>query len=74
MTTFEIIQVLPGHKRSVNAVKFSLDGRKVVSCGSDFKMKVIDLRTGTILFSKGEIGNKNKPAKMGNVIFAIFFT
>ena len=53
LVTFDLIQALPGHKRTVNAVKFSLDGKKVVSCGSDFKMKVIDLQTGTILFSKG---------------------
>ena len=50
-----IIQELPAHKRQVNGVKFSCDAKRVVSCGSDFYMKVIDLQTGTILFSKGKI-------------------
>jgi WD40 repeat protein len=39
----------------VNGVKFSPDAKRVVSCGSDFYMKVIDLKTGSILFSKGPI-------------------
>ena len=37
----------------VNGVMFSPDAKRVVSCGSDFYMKVIDLKTGSILFSKG---------------------
>ena len=48
-----VIQELPTHKRQVKAVKFSPDGTRVVSCGSDFCLKVIDLKTGSILFSKG---------------------
>ena len=51
---YSIIQELPAHKRQVNGVKFSCDAKRVVSCGSDFYMKVIDLQTGTILFSKGK--------------------
>ena len=39
----------------VNGVKFSPDAKRVVSCGSDFYMKVIDLKTGSILFSKGPL-------------------
>ena len=53
-----IIQELPAHKRQVNGVKFSCDAKRVVSCGSDFYMKVIDLQTGTILFSKGKLSIK----------------
>lgn len=53
LETYCIIQELPAHKRQVNGVKFSSDAKRVVSCGSDFYMKVIDLQTGTILFSKG---------------------
>ena len=52
---YSIIQELPAHKRQVNGVKFSCDAKRVVSCGSDFYMKVIDLQTGTILFSKGKL-------------------
>ena len=52
--THNRIQELPTHRRQVNAVQFSLDGRKVVSCGSDFYMKVIELKTGSILFSRGK--------------------
>ena len=37
----------------VNSVRFSFDGTRVASVGSDFYMKVIDLKTGSILFSKG---------------------
>ena len=47
-------QELPAHTRQVNGVKFSPDAKRVVSCGSDFYMKVIDLKTGSILFSKGK--------------------
>ena len=53
LKTASIILELPSHKRQVNGVKFSPDAKRVVSCGSDFFMKVIDLRTGSILFSKG---------------------
>lgn len=50
-----IIQELPSHERQVNGVKFSPDARRVVSCGSDFYLKVIDLGTGSILFSKSRV-------------------
>ena len=49
-----VILELPSHSRQVNGVKFSPDAKRVVSCGSDFFLKVIDLRTGSILFSKGK--------------------
>jgi factor associated with neutral sphingomyelinase activation len=49
-----IIQELPSHKRQVNKVQFSPDGARVVSCGSDFYLKVIDLKSGSIVFSKGD--------------------
>ena len=55
LESYSIIQELPAHKRQVNGVKFSCDAKRVVSCGSDFYMKVIDLQTGTILFSKGKL-------------------
>ena len=54
LESYSIIQELPAHKRQVNGVRFSSDAKRVVSCGSDFYMKVIDLQTGTILFSKGK--------------------
>ena len=47
------IQELPSHARQVNGVKFSPDAKRVVSCGSDFFLKVIDIKTGHILLSKG---------------------
>ena len=53
LESYSIIQELPAHNRQVNGVRFSSDAKRVVSCGSDFYMKVIDLQTGTILFSKG---------------------
>ena len=53
MQTHTIIMELPAHRRQVNAVRFSFDGTRVASVGSDFYMKVIDLKTGSILFSKG---------------------
>lgn len=52
LESFNIIQELPAHTRQVNGVSFSPDTNRVVSCGSDFFLKVIDLKTGTILFSK----------------------
>ncbi|CAB4066679.1 NSMAF [Lepeophtheirus salmonis] len=52
LRSHSIIQELPSHRRCVNAVRFSPDSTRVISCGSDFYMKVIDLKTGTILFSK----------------------
>ena len=54
LESYSIIQELPAHNRQVNGVRFSSDAKRVVSCGSDFYMKVIDLQTGTILFSKGK--------------------
>ena len=50
LESYSIIQELPAHKRQVNGVKFSCDAKRVVSCGSDFYMKVIDLQTGTIMY------------------------
>ena len=55
LESYALIQELPAHKRQVNGVKFSSDAKRVVSCGSDFYMKIIDLQTGTILFSKSEL-------------------
>jgi len=52
LKTASVILELPSHTRQVNGVKFSPDAQRVLSCGSDFFMKVIDLRTGSILFSK----------------------
>lgn len=40
-------------RRQVSSVKFSPDATRVASVGSDFYMKVIDLKTGSIIFSKG---------------------
>ena len=54
LESYSVIQELPAHKRQVNGVKFSCDAKRVVSCGSDFYMKVIDLQTGTILLSRGK--------------------
>ena len=66
LESYYIIQELPAHKRQVNGVRFSSDAKRVVSCGSDFYMKVIDLQTGTILFSKGKIYS-------GYFLFSIVF-
>lgn len=52
LNSYQMIQELQRHKRQVKSVRFSHDGTRVASCGSDFKMKVIDLKTGSILFSK----------------------
>ena len=46
------IQELPSHTRQVNGVRFSPNSKRVVSCGSDFFLKVIDIKTGCVLFSK----------------------
>ena len=43
---------LPSHRRSVNCVKLSSCGHKIVSGASDMSIKVFDLRTGTVVFSK----------------------
>jgi len=37
----------------VRSVKFSPDATLVASAGSDFYIRVIDLKTGSIVFSKG---------------------
>lgn len=40
------------HTGPVAAVSFSPDGNKVASCSEDQTLKVLDVRTGTVLFSK----------------------
>lgn len=47
-----ILIIIAGHKESVSALSFSPDGTKLVSCSDDQSLKVIDLCTGTIVFSK----------------------
>uniref|UniRef100_A0A131YA21 Putative neutral sphingomyelinase n-smase activation associated factor fan n=1 Tax=Ixodes ricinus TaxID=34613 RepID=A0A131YA21_IXORI len=41
------------HDGSVSGVSFSPDGNRVASCSEDETLKVVDVRTGTVLFSKG---------------------
>uniref|UniRef100_A0A131Z2H8 Factor associated with neutral sphingomyelinase activation n=1 Tax=Rhipicephalus appendiculatus TaxID=34631 RepID=A0A131Z2H8_RHIAP len=40
------------HKGSVSAVSFSPDGYRVASCSEDKFLKVLDVQTGTVLFTK----------------------
>ncbi|KAL3186634.1 hypothetical protein MRX96_001975 [Rhipicephalus microplus] len=42
----------PIHKGSVSAVSFSPDGYRVASCSEDKFLKVLDVQTGTVLFTK----------------------
>ena len=48
----KVIQEVAAHTRQVQAIKFSPNNRTIVSCGSDFKVKVIDIVYGTVVFSK----------------------
>jgi len=43
---------LPSHSRQVNAVALAPGGEKILSGGSDMGIKVFDLKTGTVVFSK----------------------
>ncbi|KAK9510830.1 hypothetical protein O3M35_005530 [Rhynocoris fuscipes] len=52
LTSYSTVKNLPGHKNSVNGIDFSNDGTKLVTCSDDQTLKVYDLCTGTILFSK----------------------
>ena len=49
-----MIQEVAAHSRQVQAIRFSPNNRTIVSCGSDFKVKVIDIVYGTVVFSKCE--------------------
>jgi len=51
-SSWSVQQQLPSHARQVNALAFSPAGTQVISAGSDFYMKVFDLKTGTVIFSK----------------------
>ena len=50
-----MIQEVAAHSRQVQAIRFSPNNRTIVSCGSDFKVKVIDIVYGTVVFSKCEL-------------------
>ena len=50
----QVIQEVAAHSRQVQAIRFSPNNRTIVSCGSDFKVKVIDIVYGTVVFSKCE--------------------
>jgi len=43
---------LPSHSRQVNCVALAPDGSRILSGGSDMGIKVFDLKTGTVVFSK----------------------
>ncbi|XP_014249763.1 protein FAN-like isoform X1 [Cimex lectularius] len=52
LKSFSIVKSLPGHKEAVNSIQFSADGTKLVTCSDDRTLKVYDLCTGTVVFSK----------------------
>uniref|UniRef100_A0A146LEF4 Protein FAN n=2 Tax=Lygus hesperus TaxID=30085 RepID=A0A146LEF4_LYGHE len=52
LKSFSIVKNLPGHKESVNGIDFSPDGTRLVTCSDDRTLKVFDLCTGTVVFSK----------------------
>ena len=54
LLSHKVIQEVAAHSRQVQAIKFSPNNRTIVSCGSDFKVKVIDIVYGTVVFSKCE--------------------
>ena len=43
---------LPSHTRQVNCLALSPGHDRIISGGSDFGLKVMDLRTGAVVFSK----------------------
>ena len=43
---------LPSHSRQVNSVALAQGGDRILSGGSDMGIKVFDLKTGTVVFSK----------------------
>ncbi|XP_067052011.1 protein FAN-like isoform X3 [Acropora muricata] len=47
-----VISHHPIHKETVHAVLFSPDGQRILSCGADHFMKVLDVHTGTEVYSK----------------------
>lgn len=47
-----VVQHLPDHRASVNAVKFSPDAAKLVSCSNDKSFKVYDIISGMQVFNK----------------------
>ena len=55
----QVIQEVAAHSRQVQAIRFSPNNRTIVSCGSDFKVKVIDIVYGTVVFSKCEHNLRN---------------
>lgn len=55
LLSHKVIQEVRAHTRQVNAIKFSPNNRTIVSCGSDFNVKVIDIVYGTIVFSKSKL-------------------
>ncbi|PFX23712.1 protein FAN-like isoform X2 [Stylophora pistillata] len=42
----------PIHKETVHSVLFSPDGQRILSCGADHFMRVVDVHTGTEVYSK----------------------
>lgn len=42
----------PIHKETVHSVLFSPDGQRILSCGADYFMRVVDVHTGTEVYSK----------------------
>ncbi|KAK3746418.1 hypothetical protein QZH41_012767, partial [Actinostola sp. cb2023] len=47
-----ILSQHPIHKGNVHSVLFSPDGQRILSCGADHFMRVIDVHTGTEVFSR----------------------
>uniref|UniRef100_A0A1B6CKQ1 WD repeat-containing protein 55 homolog n=1 Tax=Clastoptera arizonana TaxID=38151 RepID=A0A1B6CKQ1_9HEMI len=52
LETFSLSLSFSGHLSCVNAVKFSPDGTKLVTCSDDKSFKVFDTTTGMQLFNK----------------------
>ncbi|XP_068670039.1 protein FAN-like isoform X4 [Montipora foliosa] len=47
-----VISHHPIHTETVHAVLFSPDGQRILSCGADHFMRVLDVHTGTEVYSK----------------------
>lgn len=52
MANLEVLKQISGHQGGVEALCFSPDGRKLVSCGNDKSFRVVDLNTGMMLYNK----------------------
>eukprot|EP00117_Sycon_ciliatum_P047152 scpid28293/ scgid33705/ Protein FAN; Factor associated with neutral sphingomyelinase activation len=65
-----LLHQLPLHMDTVNCVKFSPDGQRLLSCSADNYMRVIDVNTATEIYAKDTKENLKCAAWNGDIILA----